>query len=62
VRAVGAFAFRPLLLAVAAVGAADGSAGTVARRAPVRAARARARLLVHSVGRRGPPSSAAVLA
>ena len=62
VRAVGAFAFRPLLLAVAAVGAADGSAGTVARRAPLRAARARARLLVHSVGRRGPPSSAAVLA
>ncbi|MER7665025.1 hypothetical protein [Streptomyces sp. NPDC096193] len=61
-RAVGAFAFRPLLLAVAAAGAAERSGGTVARRAPVRAARAHARLLVHCVGRRGPPSSAAVLA
>ncbi|MFF5568581.1 hypothetical protein ACFY7Z_12215 [Streptomyces sp. NPDC012623] len=57
VRAAGAAAFRPLLIAVAA-------AGTV-RGAPRRAARpagrprvSRTRLLVHSVGRRGPPGPA----
>ncbi|MCC3770286.1 hypothetical protein [Streptomyces sp. UNOC14_S4] len=54
-RAVAAFAFRPLLLAVAALAAA-----VAPRRAPVRPARRvlppRALpLLVHSVVRRGPP-------
>jgi hypothetical protein len=62
VRAVAAFTFRPLLLAVAAVRAT----GSAVRRG-VRPARrgprtSRARLLVHSVGRRGPPRSAAVFA
>ncbi|MFG2548782.1 hypothetical protein ACGFWF_02355 [Streptomyces sp. NPDC048581] len=58
-RAVGATTFRPLLLAVAAV--------TVRRTAPVRRlprparrpAGARSSLLVHSLGRRGPPCSLA---
>ncbi|MCD9874121.1 hypothetical protein [Streptomyces guryensis] len=57
VRAVTATTFRPLLLAVAAV--------TVRSAAPVRrvrhtgrpAAGARERILVHSLGRRGPPYS-----
>ncbi|MGW3033817.1 hypothetical protein ACWDCB_21740 [Streptomyces sp. NPDC001178] len=57
VRAVAATTFRPLLLAVAAV--------TVRPAAPVRrvrhtgrpAAGARERILVHSLGRRGPPCS-----
>ncbi|MEU0373649.1 hypothetical protein ABZ070_25980 [Streptomyces sp. NPDC006283] len=61
VRAVGTFAFRPLLLAVAAVHAPG----------PRRRARfpeqyaprsSRTRLLVHSVGRRGPPRSVALCA
>lgn len=57
-RAVGAATFRPLLIAVAAV--------TVrlapVRRLPrptVRTATVRARLFVHSLGRRGPPCSVA---
>ncbi|MER6527466.1 hypothetical protein [Streptomyces sp. NPDC001508] len=57
-RAVAATTFRPLLLAVAAV-------AVVVRRVPARrlprpaprAAAARDRLLVHSLGRRGPPCS-----
>ncbi|MFJ8075941.1 hypothetical protein ACIQ7Q_18845 [Streptomyces sp. NPDC096176] len=61
VRAVGTFAFRPLLLAVAAVHTPG----------PRRRARfpeqyaprsSRTRLLVHSVGRRGPPLSVALCA
>ncbi|MGW2568379.1 hypothetical protein [Streptomyces sp. NPDC001537] len=59
VRAVAATTFRPLLLAVAAV--------TVRPAAPMRrvrhtgrpAAGARERILVHSLGRRGPPCSVA---
>ncbi|WP_299531126.1 hypothetical protein [uncultured Streptomyces sp.] len=54
-RAAAVLAFRPLLLACAVAGgfrAAEGRAGRVpARPRPVSAAR----LLVHSVGRRGPP-------
>ncbi|MFF3752128.1 hypothetical protein ACFYYH_16965 [Streptomyces sp. NPDC002018] len=57
VRAVAVAAFRPLLIAVTVVG----TAGAAVRRA-VRPAdgprRARTRLLVHSVGRRGPPRPA----
>ncbi|MFF8828985.1 hypothetical protein [Streptomyces sp. NPDC015131] len=62
VRSVAALAFRPLLLAVAAVRAADGRG---ARRLPRTAAAprpSRTRLLVHSVGRRGPPCRAALAA
>ncbi|MFD7119197.1 hypothetical protein ACFRCX_00660 [Streptomyces sp. NPDC056652] len=54
VRAAGARAFRPLLIAVAAVGTVRGAV----RRGPRPADRprpSRTRLLVHSVGRRGPP-------
>ncbi|MGW0363428.1 hypothetical protein [Streptomyces sp. NPDC002990] len=53
-RAVAAFAFRPLLLAVASVAAAAGPA----RRAPrpvLPGTGARTRFPAHSVGRRGPP-------
>ncbi|MFD7440415.1 hypothetical protein [Streptomyces sp. NPDC059909] len=60
-RAVAAFAFRPLLIAVAAVGAGTGQV----RRAVLPAGRPRqvpTRLLVHSVGRRGPPLQAFALA
>ncbi|MEV7954950.1 hypothetical protein ACFVZR_24730 [Streptomyces sp. NPDC058316] len=62
-RAAAVLAFRPLLIAVAVVG--------TARRSPRREARpagrgphplAPARLLVHSVGRRGPPRSACAIA
>ncbi|MER5630768.1 hypothetical protein CP967_25735 [Streptomyces nitrosporeus] len=57
-RAAGAVAFRPLLTAVAAVGAvrrpAPRRARPVGRPGPLSAAR----LLVHSVGRRGPPRPA----
>ncbi|MGV9253771.1 hypothetical protein [Streptomyces sp. NPDC003697] len=59
-RAVAATTFRPLLLAVAAGTvrpAAD--AGRPARPAP-RVTAPRTRLFVHSLGRRGPPRSAAV--
>ncbi|MFB7270196.1 hypothetical protein [Streptomyces sp. NPDC056244] len=55
VRAVAAFAFRPLLIAAAALA---GTAVTGARRTARPADRprpSRTRLLVHSVGRRGPP-------
>ncbi|MET9799843.1 hypothetical protein [Streptomyces sp. NPDC006368] len=58
VRTVAAFAFRPLLIAVAAVG---GAADHAVRRGPRPVDRphpARRPLLVHSVGRRGPPRSA----
>ncbi|MGW2508623.1 hypothetical protein ACWC0A_04155 [Streptomyces scopuliridis] len=54
VRAAGACAFRPLLIAVAAAG----TVRRAVRRGPRPAARprpSRTRLLVHSVGRRGPP-------
>ncbi|MFD9356553.1 hypothetical protein [Streptomyces sp. NPDC060031] len=51
-RAVAAFAFRPLLLVAAA--AACGPARRVARPAPPGAG-ARTRFPAHSVGRRGPP-------
>ena len=63
-RAVGAFTFRPLLLAVVAAGpaAGHGSRRRAASPAPAEAAASRTRLLVHSVGRRGPPRSAAVFA
>ncbi|MEU6675443.1 hypothetical protein [Streptomyces sp. NPDC046853] len=57
-RAVGASTFRPLLVAVAAVSIRP----RPVRRAPRPARRvrtARTRLLVHFVGRRGPPCSAA---
>lgn len=62
VRAVGAFAFRPLLLAVAAAGTAHRSVRRGARPALRRPVLSGTRLLVHSVGRRGPPGSAAVFA
>ncbi|MFJ9904883.1 hypothetical protein ACIRVK_18635 [Streptomyces sp. NPDC101152] len=60
-RAMAATTFRPLLLAVAAV--AVRPAGTVRRlgRPLPRAAAVRDRLLVHSLGRRGPPCSAALV-
>ncbi|CAL9549845.1 hypothetical protein SUDANB6_04436 [Streptomyces sp. enrichment culture] len=58
-RAVAATTFRPLLLAVAAVTVRR----TPAVRRPARpvrpAAAARDRILIHSLGRRGPPRSAA---
>ncbi|MEG3626206.1 hypothetical protein [Streptomyces poriticola] len=61
-RAVAATTFRPLLLAVAAV--ATGPAPAVRR--PVRPVRrtatARDRILIHSLGRRGPPRPAAAAA
>ncbi|MFD4138044.1 MULTISPECIES: hypothetical protein [unclassified Streptomyces] len=61
VRTVGAFAFRPLLLAVAAVRGTVGPLRPSAGRAPGPArAASRTRLFVHSVGRRGPPRTAAV--
>ncbi|MGW2646130.1 hypothetical protein ACWC2T_14685 [Streptomyces sp. NPDC001393] len=60
-RAVAATTFRPLLLAVAAVAVRLTPARRLPRPAPRRAA-ARDRLLVHSVGRRGPPCSPALAA
>jgi hypothetical protein len=62
VRAVGACAFRPLLFAVAATGTAHRAVLRAARPALSRPRASRTRLLVHSVGRRGPPRSAAVFA
>lgn len=62
VRAVGAFAFRPLLLAVAALSTAHQTVRRGAYAALRRPRTSRTRLLVHSVGRRGPPRSAAVFA
>ncbi|HET6359535.1 hypothetical protein [Streptomyces sp.] len=62
VRAVGAFAFRPLMLAAAVVVTAHRSVRRAVRPALSRPGSSRTRLLVHSVGRRGPPRSAAVFA
>ncbi|MEV6019741.1 hypothetical protein [Streptomyces sp. NPDC051997] len=56
-RAVAASAFRPLLLAVAAVCAPPAPARPLPRTAPRRSA-ARTLLLAHSLGRRGPPRPA----
>jgi len=60
-RAVAATTFRPLLLAVAAVAVRRTPAPRVPRRPRRRATVARDRLLVHSLGRRGPPCSAALV-
>jgi hypothetical protein len=60
-RAVAATTFRPLLLAVAAVAVRLTPARRLPRPAPRRSA-ARDRLLVHSLGRRGPPCSPALAA
>jgi hypothetical protein len=57
-RAVAAVTFRPLLLAVAAVAVRPLPDRRLPRPAP-RPATARDRLLVHSLGRRGPPCSPA---
>lgn len=58
-RAVAATAFRPLLIAVAVVGTACRAVRRAARPAPYGPhLLAHVRLLVHSVGRRGPPRSA----
>ncbi|MFF1836942.1 hypothetical protein ACFVXE_22460 [Streptomyces sp. NPDC058231] len=62
-RAVAATAFRPLLTAVAVAGGGRRAVRRGARPAPYRPhLLARARLLVHSVGRRGPPRSACATA
>ncbi|AOR34868.1 hypothetical protein BFF78_30850 [Streptomyces fodineus] len=58
-RAVAATTFRPLLLAVAAVAVRLTPVRRLPRPAPRRAA-ARDLLLVHSLGRRGPPCSPAL--
>ncbi|MER6627138.1 hypothetical protein ABT301_02660 [Streptomyces sp. NPDC000987] len=58
-RAVAATTFRPLLLAVAAVAVRPADAQGRLRRPVRRSAVVRDRLLVHSLGRRGPPCSAA---
>ncbi|GHB36790.1 hypothetical protein GCM10010347_02560 [Streptomyces cirratus] len=60
-RAVGVLAFRPLLLAVAAVVAAGGPARRAVR-PTARGAGARTRFPAHSVGRRGPPVRRGALA
>ncbi|RDG38848.1 hypothetical protein [Streptomyces corynorhini] len=57
VRAAGAAAFRPLLIAAAAAGTVRGALRRPVRPAARRRA-ARTRPLVHSVGRRGPPRPA----
>ncbi|MEU1073739.1 hypothetical protein ABZ404_13920 [Streptomyces sp. NPDC005878] len=62
VRTVGVLAFRPLLLAVAAVGGAVRPVRARVRPARRAAPPSRARLLVHCVGRRGPPRAALLLA
>ncbi|WP_328315244.1 hypothetical protein OG432_26300 [Streptomyces sp. NBC_00442] len=54
-RAAGARAFRPLLVAVAVVRAADDGVRGPARSAHHGPGPSRTRLLVHSVARRGPP-------
>ncbi|GAA3370315.1 hypothetical protein GCM10020367_16480 [Streptomyces sannanensis] len=61
-RAVAAFAFRPLLVAVAATAAPHRAVHPGVRPADRGRAFSRTLLLVHSVGRRGPPCSALVLA
>ncbi|WP_306321259.1 MULTISPECIES: hypothetical protein [unclassified Streptomyces] len=58
-RAVAAFAFRPLLIAVAAVTVRREPAVRLPRRPAPRVPASRTRLWVHSVGRRGPPPLAA---
>ncbi|MET7384611.1 hypothetical protein ACFYPT_01680 [Streptomyces sp. NPDC005529] len=58
-RAVAASTFRPLLLAVAAVTVRLAPARPLPR-APRRTTAARTRLFVHSLGRRGPPTAAAL--
>ncbi|MFD3869607.1 hypothetical protein [Streptomyces sp. NPDC058623] len=58
-RALAAFAFRPLLLAVVAVAPVAGTAGR-APRPPVARTGGRTRFPAHSVGRRGPPVRAAL--
>ncbi|MDL5201028.1 hypothetical protein [Streptomyces sp. ALI-76-A] len=58
-RAVTATTFRPLLLAVAAVTVRTAPSVRLPRRPVRRTATARERILVHSLGRRGPPCSVA---
>ncbi|MFJ8994566.1 hypothetical protein ACIRQH_29685 [Streptomyces sp. NPDC102279] len=58
-RAVAASTFRPLLIAVAAVTVRLAPARPLPR-APRRTTAARTRRFVHSVGRRGPPTAAAL--
>ncbi|MER7183262.1 hypothetical protein ABT404_27970, partial [Streptomyces hyaluromycini] len=58
-RAVAATTFRPLLLAVAAGTVRQAPVRRLPRPAP-RPAAARGLLLVHSLGRRGPPCSGAL--
>ncbi|MFI9805246.1 hypothetical protein ACIHEJ_12895 [Streptomyces sp. NPDC052301] len=60
-RAVAATTFRPLLLAAAVVAVTPAPVRPAARPAP-RPSAARGRLLVHSLGRRGPPCSPALAA
>ncbi|MEU0741785.1 hypothetical protein [Streptomyces sp. NPDC006134] len=59
-RAVAATTFRPLLLAVAAVTVRRAPAVRRPARPARRTAAARDRILIHSLGRRGPPRSAAL--
>ncbi|MGW2829246.1 hypothetical protein [Streptomyces sp. NPDC001286] len=61
VRAVAATTFRPLLLAVAAVAVRPAPAVRRIRRPRLPAAVVRDRLLAHSLGRRGPPCSVALV-
>ncbi|MFC4499049.1 MULTISPECIES: hypothetical protein [Streptomyces] len=60
-RAAGATTFRPLLLAVAAVTVQRAPAARRLPRPTHRTATARDRILVHSLGRRGPPRSVAAV-
>ncbi|MCX4761299.1 hypothetical protein OG562_09990 [Streptomyces sp. NBC_01275] len=60
-RAATATTFRPLLLAVAAVTVRRAPAARRLPRPARRTATARDRILVHSLGRRGPPCSAVAL-
>ncbi|WP_137989946.1 hypothetical protein [Streptomyces vilmorinianum] len=60
--AVAALAFRPLLLVAALFAAPRPARGRGGRRPSDRPRRSRTRLLVHSVGRRGPPRSGFALA
>ncbi|MCX5269142.1 hypothetical protein [Streptomyces sp. NBC_00199] len=60
-RAATATTFRPLLIAVAAVTVRRAPAARRLPRPARRAATARDRLLVHSLGRRGPPRSPAAV-
>lgn len=57
--AVAATTFRPLLLAVAAVTVRTAPSTPPVRRPALRTTTARERILVHCLGRRGPPRSAA---